>query len=484
MNIVALNEKDSPARVQFIKGERVSSFGRFRFASFAHVANCALASMLLITDGGQGIALGTLRAMFAFSGTMLLFLVWGKRNNALFLARTLILILPGYFAAGVQLWDPKLYYSVYEAVSQTLDISLTMYALSSFALLGSEVGLWLGSRNGGSARVGPALSDDFFFYATIVPFLLVSYYVSLMYGKSLFEASYASVAGLAGIGSSTAIGAILAFVMFQNYLLKPSVSKGIVLTLSLMYFLIFGMLIRGGRQDVLSCLFGLYVIYWGQKKIGAPISLRAAIAGIGLFIFMEYLGYIRSNVLSGGFDYVGYFYEFIGYYFNPNGIVSFGTISPIASTFGNTIYAVKTGITGHIWGAGYWDYILRTPPEFLYPDRPRDYAWIFQDWNLKAGGGFFELAEAYLNFGVVGVILVPMGISFYISRVFTRYLSDGSLLNNFLLFALLSVFLRGALYQTFAFYKAAIASIILMYIFRTLGMLRAGVRLRLPKLNV
>lgn len=440
---------------------------------FGHVINCSLALVILATDGGGGVALNSLRSMYAFSIVFSAWLMWRRRSNALFLARTLILILPGYYAAGVQLWDSALYYSIYERVSQTLDISLTMYALSSLAILGSELGLWRGSLIRESPSTGNSIPDDFFFYAAAVPLLGVSYYVSLMYGKSLFEASYASVAGISGLGSSSAIGAILAFVMFQNFRARPKLVKGVVLIAGLFFFLIFGMLIRGGRQDVLSCLFGLYVIYWGQKKSGAPISTRIIVAGVIGFVFMEYLGFIRGNVLGGGFHYADSFVEFIHSYLYPNGVVSFGTISPIASTFANTLYAMKTGIAGHIWGKGYWEYILRTPPEFLYPNRPADYAWIFLDWKLSAGGGFFELAEAYFNFGIVGVVVVPMAVSFAISRVFSCYIRGASMLSSFMLFGILSVFLRGSLYQTFAFYKAVIAGLVLMLMFAFIDRLRA-----------
>lgn len=457
-------------------GVGLNSIGRANFEFVGHSINCIFAIGIIGAEGGQGLPLGFLRSMYVFSILFSAWLMWRKRNNVLFLARTLILILPGYYAAGVQLWNPDWYYSIYERVSQTLDISMTMYALSSLALLGSELGIWCGSSVSKSSKMSNSISDEFHFYAAVVPLFAVSYYVSLMYGKSLFEASYASVAGLSGIGSSSAIGAILVFVMFQNYQIKPKLVKGVILAVGLSFFLIYGMLIRGGRQDVLSCLFGLYVIYWGQKKSGAPLSTRIIVAGLVGFIFMEYLGFIRGNVLGRGFHYADSFVEFIRSYLYPNGVVSFGTISPIASTFANTLYALKTDIAGHIWGKGYWEYILRTPPEFLYPNRPSDYAWIFVDWKLSAGGGFFELAEAYLNFGIVGVVVVPMTVSFVIARVFSRYVHEASMLSSFMLFGILSVFLRGSLYQTFAFYKAVIAGLVLMLMFAFLDRLRTSGR--------
>lgn len=449
---------------------------KFSFSYLGHLINFVFALTILGTGGGQGIELSVLRSMYVLSVAFAVWLVFGKRRNFLFLARTLILILPGYYAAGVQLCDPALYYSHFERVSQTLDISMTMYALSSLALLGSEIGLWRGSVVKGYTRTSSSLSDDFFFYIAIGPFIAVSYYVSLMYGKTLFVAGYASEAGASGLGVTTAIGSMLAFVMFQNFLIKPRFIKGLILTACMMYFLIFSMLIRGGRQDVISCLFGLYVIYWGQKRDSAPISGHVAIVGVIGFVFMEFMGFIRGNILTAGFDYVAYFGEFVRASLHPGGVVAFGTISPIASTFSNTVYALKTGLVGHIWGKGYLEYILRTPPEFLYPDRPTDYAWIFQNWQLSAGGGFFELAEAYLNLGVIGVIIAPMVVSFYIARVFSRYIREASMLDSFLLFGILCVFLRGALYQTFAFYKVGLAALILMWIFSALSRLRSSGR--------
>ena len=95
---------------------------------------------------------------------------------------------------------------------------------------------------------------------------------------------------------------------------------------------------------------------------------------------------------------------------------------------------------------------------------PQDLAWIFVNNGLTSGGGFFELAEAYLNFGVIGVLVVPFIISFlfgYKLFIYNKY----SLLGSMLLFGLLSSFLRGIFYQSFALYKSVITGFIIIMFF-------------------
>ena len=58
-------------------------------------------------------------------------------------------------------------------------------------------------------------------------------------------------------------------------------------------------------------------------------------------------------------------------------IVRFGTVSPISTTFANTVWLVDSKTIDLTLGKSYFEYILRTPPEFLYPNRPIDYSWIF-----------------------------------------------------------------------------------------------------------
>jgi hypothetical protein len=144
-------------------------------------------------------------------------------------------------------------------------------------------------------------------------------------------------------------------------------------------------------------------------------------------------------------------------------MIAFGTVSPISTTFANTVWLVDNGKLELALGRSYWEFILRTPPEFLYPDRPKDYAWLFEEFGLLAGGGFFELGEAYMNFGLLGTLVAPGVLSFLMAKTFYNVIARQTVLSYFLLFTFLGVFLRGTWYQTFAFYRGFWTAIILYW---------------------
>lgn len=444
----------------------VAQSGRIkRLASFfGHVINMLFALVVLASTSGEGLSLDICRAMYLVSLAILIASLYQQRSNVFFLARTACLAGPGYFSAGVQLRNPNLLYSHYEVVSQTLDISMMMYALTNLALAGSAVGFWLGARPDSRIERNDQLSTNLYFYGSILPLLAVAYYVSLTYGESLFVASYATgTSALTGaMGAGNTLGGIFLLIMFEALVGRPSRSRFGLFILCAAFFLIYAMLIRGGRQDVISCLFGMYIVFKMRRGQSPSLSGPVALAALAGAVFMEYVGYIRGNVLGLNFDYSGQFREFVNFYMHQQGVIHFGTLSPIATTFANTLYALKNGFAQFLNGRGYWEYILRIPPEFISPNRPRDYAWIMVDWDLKAGGGFFELAEAYFNFGVVGAALMPFIVSFAFARIYDKYSRRGGVAVSVVFFAILSIFLRGALYQTFAYFRALTVAAVLI----------------------
>ena len=105
-----------------------------------------------------------------------------------------------------------------------------------------------------------------------------------------------------------------------------------------------------------------------------------------------------------------------------------------------------------------------TPPKILYPYRPKSLAWLSSDLygGGGAGGGFNEMAESYLNFGVLGSLIVPAIISFAISFFLRQFIVNRyNIIRSLIFISLLAVFFRGILYQSFAFYKTFITSVIL-----------------------
>ena len=149
---------------------------------------------------------------------------------------------------------------------------------------------------------------------------------------------------------------------------------------------------------------------------------------------------------------------------DPNAGIAFrqGTLNDIATTYSGIIYMLKHSMVEYLYGSSYFDYLLRTLPSFLYPDRPQDLAWIFKDYGFTSGGGFFELAEAYYNFGYLGVFILPLLISFLFGYSYKKFIFNRNKLFSMLVFlALLANLLRGLLYQTFAFYKGIVTVFIL-----------------------
>lgn len=409
--------------------------------------------------------LGLLRILFSYSLLVLALTLVSERGNLLFFLRTLLLALPGYLPAGVQLVNPNLYYSTYEKVSQTLDVSLTCYAITSLALASSEFAIHLAQRLFDKPSVhndGKLFQEDFYFFFPIVPVLAMAYYIARIYGASLFEASYASETGISGLGNANAIAITLLFILYAHVRARPSAAKRGVFAVCAVAVLVYGMLIRGGRQDVISGLIGFFIVHAVVARTSPSVTPRALALGAAGVLFMEYFGFLRSQVISTSVDFGDQLSQMVVFYTDINDVFALSTFSPIATTFANTVYAVQHGLAEHLWGRSYLEYIPRTPPEFLFPGRPADYAWIFTRWRLAAGGGFFELAEVYFNFGPVGALFVPGTISFVVAGLYFKAASQRSKSALYLLFGILSIFLRGALYQTFAYYKAFVTAFLLM----------------------
>src|ERR1700722_9011725 len=104
----------------------------------------------------------TIRVLAVVSFVIFGLLLCRRFSNFLFLARTLLLGAVGYFAMAVKVFAGQdALFSLYEPRTQGLDIVVVMYVATSLALLGSEIGLWLGSRqtNRTAVPVPPSQSE-------------------------------------------------------------------------------------------------------------------------------------------------------------------------------------------------------------------------------------------------------------------------------------------------------------------------------------
>ncbi|MDO8500596.1 MAG: hypothetical protein Q7S20_02015 [Gemmatimonadaceae bacterium] len=408
------------------------------------------------------------RQCFGFGFLSFLTAMWFFRNNLLFQSRLLLLVTIGYYAGLIKAIDPSAAFSPVGIEAQTLEVGAKMFALTSLALLGAFGGLVIGfrlSRKPGSTWPATtalmSFSSSYFYFATVIVFI-TGYLSARSYGNTVFESGYASGSGKGQLlGNLQAIG-VIAMVVAVTAGSRSSrrwVTPFLIFLGS--YFFIWGIFLRGGRIDVLS---GILAVVIGPAAANGRIArfrLRHYVVFVFVALAMEAWGTLRTTLSSAEAPEETIVEDYKG--LMDLGIYNAGTISSIATTFSNTVDMMGTAVNfDH--GKSYFDYVLRTPPEFIYPNRPRDLAWMFQDLGYSAIGGMFELAEAFFNFGLIGCLLVPFCISYAIGVTYRKALR-GQLLWFFILASVLAETFRGGWYQTFAFYKGAVTGIVLYFAF-------------------
>lgn len=406
---------------------------------------------------------------FGFGLFVFLVTMWFFRNNLLFQSRLLLLVTIGYYAGIIKAIDPSAAFSPVQIDAQTLEVGAKMFALTSLALLGAFGGLVSGfrvSRQAGYAWPGTAASMSFtslhFYFATVIV-LITGYLSARSYGDSVFESSYASGSGEGQLlGNLQAIGVIAMVVAITaGSRLKKRWVTPLLIFLGGYYF-IWGIFIRGGRTEVLSGLLAVFIALAAAKGRIASFKLQHFIAVFFLAIFMEAWGVLRGTLSSieAPEETIIEGYQRL----MELGIYHAGTISGIATTFSNTVHMMGHTAVNFDFGKSYFDYLLRTPPEFIYPNRPRDLAWMFPDFGYAAIGGMFELAEAFFNFGLIGCLLIPFCIS-YVIGISYRKAMQGQFLWFFIWASILAETFRGGWYQTFAYYKGAVTGVVLYFAF-------------------
>ena len=441
--------------------------------------NAILAALTL----GLGFDYQIIKPLVFTSVIFFIFLCWLEHSNILFFARTFILGFIGYFPMIIKItFGENAFFSGYEKSTQGFDIAVLMYVTTSFALLSNQIGLAFAKKSSNfcdndftsyitDSAKNKQMRLNYWWIAGFTGILLAifsSYIFIHGYGQTVLTAGYVSAEqGGTGIafGSAGVFGAVGVFSLFvagtKGYIKKWK----LVFFVICIIFIIYSQLLMGVRQDAMSVLFGLLILYGvvNRRQIGMKLAYIPIF--IVAYIFFEAWGVARS-VLAAGIPIGTIVTEaFTG--IGATDAIQMGTISPIATTFSNTVWLIQNNIIDYSFGQSYWEWILRMPPEILYPNRPVDYAWMFQEYGLLAGGGFFELAEVYMNFGLLGALIIPGIISFLMAKSYFYAFYRQSMLSYFLLFSFLTILLRGTWYQTFAFFRAFLVCMFLycIYIF-------------------
>lgn len=405
---------------------------------------------------------------FLYSAFVFAYSLIDKLDNMLFATRTLFLGAVGYYPMLIKTIDPDGIFSLIELSTQGWDVVATMYVVTSFALFGNEIGLLAGAIGWPKQVIGKVKIDELnykiLFYCSSALVAFIAYLTAESAGPSLFIANYASEPQGQLLGNTQAMGIIgILCMMLAINRTKIKFAKPLM-AISVLYFLAWAMFFHGLRQDVLTALLGMYVVHSIAREKSPRIDMKAAIILIVLVLVFELWGTMRNSLATDGFDPLAA-KEHISSQFGESHVYQLSTLSSIGTTVANTVYLVQNGQVDLLYGRSFLEYIPRTPPEFIYPDRPVDYAWMFQDYGLVAAGGFHELAEAYLNFGVVGAFIVPLILSFLISKAYWGACVHQTIWRYFLLFSFIGIWMRGTWYQIFAFYKTLITAVILFACF-------------------
>lgn len=422
--------------------------------------NSVLASLLFFNE----INFAYVKVISIISFLFFIALCYLERGNILFFARTVILGLIGYFPIFFKcLFGQDALFSPYEPSTQTLRVVVLMYIFTSYSLFGNAIGLTLGQSNFHTADKNSKYPKwTIAFYISIPIVIVAAYLYTLHFGDTIFVASYASSEKMQPslIGSLNSFGISSLYIIFLAGLKYNYKYWKFIFIFSFCYFVIYATILHGGRQDAITPILGLFILYNLNKGQILRINLVMLPLIFVLLIFFEAWGTLRGSIGDFSLDL---FVNLIPEMFSGDA-ARFGTVSPLATTFSNCVWLIDSGTLDLFYGKTYFEYILRTPPEFIFPSRPVDYSLLFEKYDLQTVGGFYELGEAYINFGFIGALLVPGTISFLLSKSYYYVLKTQSLIAYFFLFSFLCCFLRGTCYQTFAFYKAFLVCMVL-YLF-------------------
>ncbi len=405
--------------------------------------------------------------------------VIGNRDNLLFFSRTVFIVWIGFIPALALYMGG--YFAWRMPFVQTQYVAFVLTIITTFALFSSQVGLEFGKKVPVRERGMDLRRNErvmFFFLLSLL--FVVGTMIALDRGEVIFVAGYTSEEQLETrvempLKNFPALVAVLS--LFSYILLNRMERFGgfsssklkryrLMFWLCILYVTVWCQFLRGARMDPLTILFGISVLFLIYKNGNLLLRKKYLLYLLLAFFVLQVWGGVRHDIKSLGLDRIIDIAQGL-YKSERDGVPIFfrqGTMNDLSLSVATVIYAIEEGDLEYRYGGSYLDYILRTPPKFLYPDRPKSLAWLPDDLygGGGSGGGFNEMAETYLNFGVYGSLLIPGIISFLLSFSYRQFLANRyNIIRSLLFLSILSVFFRGLLYQTFAFYKTFITALVI-----------------------
>ena len=220
--------------------------------------------------------------------------------------------------------------------------------------------------------------------------------------------------------------------------------------------------IRGVRQDSIGFLLAFYAIIKSKKYITKEKSIYKFV----LFLFfISWIGSVITGLLRESLTIE----NLLSIILNPFAlftiissnyvIFNMNTASMTIGTL--NVLPLKIQDQGYLYGKTFIDWLPRTLPEIIYPNRPLGPEFSMNHNNEWFGwGGIHETSEIYWNFGIIGIIFIPMIISYIINSMGKSFLRSTSPFSAIPIVWLIMM-PRWSWYQLFALYKSTFVMIIL-----------------------
>jgi len=237
-------------------------------------------------------------------------------------------------------------------------------------------------------------------------------------------------------------------------------------------------LLQGDRRLFLQAALTVM----GVLAVIKPHVLRMRAAGcvliLGAYCFFAVFGYARSSITSIAAGEI-----------SPSQAVSELSaemsddwLTPEHSEFAGPYLSLLMGVSGHsekLLGSSYYESFLTVLPKFLYPgEKPEVLAQqlaqdMYQGLGAVSGWGYNPVAEAFINFGALGVVLIfALWTIYFLLLRWARHRGDFGVLVSAVLLAeavnVNRIDFRNVYWETTYFVVGLIGSAVLAVVFKTL----------------
>lgn len=391
--------------------------------------------------------------------------------NLFFSLRMIVLAIPGLAGGGLIAIGQKWIVCGHLVKYQTPEIATQMMLLTVMALC-STIYAWVVITK--KVTFKQIWRPDGTYHVRIASYLLIAVISAILVGPSrgdlIFKAPYSSVAYSPPLGLNIfGILVVFSVITCVTYtLIYPSIRRyQIMIFIVAIILILYAFVLRGNRGELVSFLVAWFLL-WHEIKHKKIEIWKLVLFTIALIFFSQVWAIYRATATTG-MSLFGAAKEALLYLFSSAEMVGKGDVSPLgritpvgmSTILFGTIGMADTGVFPRLYGISYLRYIPNTLPTFIYTSRPQGLAWIFVNYGETSGGGFLELAEAYLNFGMIGSIVIPGLISLFYFTVYRHALMRWSP-QAFMWYGIAaSMIIPTTLYGTFSLYKALVTWLII-----------------------